>query len=338
MGEPKKQQGEEETEGSIDSSTKAAVERIKSKVAEHEAKGDEPDDDAGDDEGEGDGPGEREEATEDDEPREQLSRREKKRNRYREANERATNAERKATELEQKLGQVVQYLQRQQPAPQQQQPQNNALQDELKAVYAERQELLDYATAMHGAGKLDDALRAKLRDREQQNDQRKIDVMTRMRYQGAGQQQSAPQQNIQQLAQMAALHMQHGDVMGNERARVYADLYYRQQEMLGKQGGPALTNEACEAARKAFGLASRAPAAAARAMPSSLKAKLSGESKGGGGGGGSDDDDVAVPWTKSTQKLARAMYPKDEPHVQKKKWMARQGKEGVRSYKASSQA
>lgn len=264
-----------------------AVEEVKKKAAEKEEDGEGPIEIAvGDDD------------DDDDDAPAPPSRREKRANRYREQIERAERAERDRDALNQRIAQLEANLRQPPPAPPGP-PEPDPLETELDKVMHEQDVL--YQSYQQRAASLSpaehEAFTKKARDL-----QRKMLLLggqMAVRKEGGAQD---PQQ--MRRAMVAERMMQdHGDVISDEKKRMYADGEWRRLVARGAPDNWDTVEKAMEATRDAFGMQRKRPVAPS----ASLKSKLSGVSKGAGGGAG--EGRTTVTMTESYKRMADAMYP-----------------------------
>lgn len=256
------------------------------------------------------------------------TRNERRRNRYREAQEAAESARAEAAELRRqyaetntKLGQAMGYIDSMRQQPQQPAaPQADENDAALKKVYDEQERILSLVT-LKGKNltkaELDDYNRLA---RELDEQKTELILAKRMRGQQA-QQQGNAQQNIEQLAQQAALRMIHSDVYGHAKAQAataYADRIYMELAAEKQpQSQPEmfeLLNQAMDAARVHI-LKTKPRYAASQAPSAGQRAKYAGSSAGGG-----VSRTESLTMTKEMRQMADAMYPKLPTAERYKKW------------------
>lgn len=130
-----------------------------------------------------------------------------------------------------------------------------------------------------------------------------------------------PEQTRSQIVAQE-LHMRHGDVLRDERMRMYADGVWRQLRAKGREDDWSTIDDAFDQTRKAFGLR---PKNGATAPSAGYKAKLQGNPRGMGGNG--SEGRQVVTMTKEFQQMANAVYEHvKDPQKRYRMWAAGPGR------------
>lgn len=261
--------------------------------------------------------------------RQQLSRRQKRQERFstlverqRMAEERAEAAERREREQRELFMAQLQRMQQ----PQQQKPEEDPLEAEWARVTQEQDLAYREFRSRQNVTPEEEAAFAQ-KAREFQRRMVTIGGKFAMRESGGGQ-PTADQ--IRSAVTAERMRTDYGDVMGDQRKMLYFDGAWKQLVARGKPDDWSTMDEAAEATRRAFGMKTKRPASA----PSdSYKRKLSGVSRGGGVGG--TEDRQVVTLTKERQKMANAMYSHiKDPAERQRRWAAGPGRRLLEKDKA----
>lgn len=294
---------------------KAAEERLKERAAEKLASPDEPveiDVEAAEEELEG--------KVETAATRE--SRAERRRNRYREAQERESAANKRAEDAERRYGEMQQMLQQhlRAVAPQQPQaPKEEPLAAELKSLFKE-QDLL-YRDYNANRERLTAAEHEDFARKGRELQERMLDISTKKTLKEMGIGRAPDEKQVRAAIFKQEMEVKHGDVMGDERKRMYADGVWRQLIAEGRQDDWDTMDECMERTRRKFGM----PSKTRRAPSESYKSKLTGAGRGAGASGA--DKSQVVTMGKEYQIMADEAYRhiKDK-NERYKRWAAGPGK------------
>jgi hypothetical protein len=230
-------------------------------------------------------------------------RQEKKRNRYREMQERANSAEQARKDTEARFSQMLNLYERTVAAQQQPKvPQQDEHDARLEQIYREQETL--YTELQIKARTLTEADKNRIEKRAKELDAEKIAVTVQkhMRQNGGGQPARGPAETMQ-----AMLQIEYPDVVGHEDALGWSQGYYQMARREGRPAGMELAREAMQKARQRFrmggnGQASRPP------PPQALKAKYAGVTQGGSGGRDADEEREQVIMSKPFRKMANGKY------------------------------
>lgn len=256
---------------------------------------------------------------EEDDGEERLSRDEKKRNRFREAQERAEAAEREAAHYRSLYETSQRPAPREDPAPGED-PKVKEVDNKLAEV-RRRQKLL-YQEFLAKQGKLSQQeIDQYERDNHSLRDEEGELIYERRRL------REAPQEEARRKAdaQRAIYQQKYGDIYAHERSRealIYAEGVYKQSLVrnAGRKTPEQLMDEAMDAARRDVLRTVKRPA------PSeSTRRRYAGEPSGPAAGAG-DRDVVSVPMTKEYRRMATALYPGMPENEAYKRWAKGPGK------------
>jgi hypothetical protein len=231
------------------------------------------------------------------------SRSDKKRNRYRAAQERAEAAERDRAELQGRLQQMQQLYDEARAQPLQQrpaEPQRDEVSDKIDQVYREQDLLYRELQAKGKALTQEELQRYEKRAREL--DETKHELIAERKLKTV-----QPQGDPQIAAVQAFLRMQYPDVYGSQQALGWAQSRYSQLKYEGRAAGFELLQETMTEARQRFRLAG-ASRSATPPPKASEKAKYTGAPRGGGAGGGASEEQLTVPRKPEYVRMARSVY------------------------------
>lgn len=258
------------------------------------------------------------------------SRNERRRNRYREAQEEAAMARREADDLRRQNQQFMEMLQRQQAPQAPQGPPPKSEVEELEGRWndiARQQDLLyrDYNSRKQVTPQEQEEFARKSRELQMQMTVTGGEIALRR----AGVQKPPDERQIRATIQAERLHSEHGDIVGDERKRMYADGEWRKLIAWGKPNDWSTICEAMERTRQAYGL----PLKSRQAPSESYKRKLAGSARGAGASTGSESRNTVV-MGKAEKRMANAMYSHISDEGERyKRWAASAGKKILDSSK-----
>lgn len=250
------------------------------------------------------------------------SRQERKRNRYREQQESRAAAEKRADDAERRereTRELMVQLQRQ-AAPQQAPapPKESEYDAELDAAFAEQDMVYrDFNSRQNVTPEEHAEFVKKVRSL-----QRRILIAgNKVGNHEMGVGKAPTEQQIRATMTAQRLREEHGDVLGDERKRMYMDGHWRMLMASGRSDDWSTLSDAAEATRRKFGM----PTKTRQAPPSdSYKRKLSGNARGAGGNGGSESRVVVM--NKDFKRMADASYRHiKDPAERYKRWAAGPG-------------
>ncbi len=249
------------------------------------------------------------------------TRAEKKRNRFREVEERATRAEQAAEEARKEAREAREINQRQLSHPQsQQQPQRSPVQERLGQLQEAKRRLDEHYTAIASQPGYD----PRGKDAQTQRDfEAKAWDIENMRV-AAISQASQPAVNEQDLMKRMALQTYlngHSDITHDPRRWEWAHARWVQRKAEGQADTIEMADEVMEEARIKFGLQPR-KSRGSRPDPAT-RARLSGISAQAQGGG---QEVGLVKMNAMERKMAREMYDKLPPEQAYQKWANGPGK------------
>jgi hypothetical protein len=253
---------------------------------------------------------------------ERISRRERRRNRFRELqgqNEELKKRLGTLEELAQRLpdsnaiaSQVQQNLQAQQ--------QGDPFEYELQRIRREQTELAELYHAKRSKGELTAEQDREYRSRAQDLEDRRVDVIAERKIR-----QRAPQQGLtEQQVVIANLRAQNPDVFGNQRTTTHAVAVYQQLVAQGFPQDMETANEAIERTREAFSLPSRSGSGRRRepAPTPSQRERYAGSPAGGAGAGRAEPRANTVKITPEVRIMADAAFPHiKDPVARLQKWV-----------------
>jgi len=240
----------------------------------------------------------------DDEPAQKSSvRQEKKRNRYREMQDRANAAEQARKDTEARFSQMMNLYERTVAAQQRPQaPQQDEHDARLEAIYREQETL--YTELQLKARTLSQADKDRIEKRAKELDSEKIavSVQKHMRQSGGGQQSRGPAETMQ-----AMLQIEYPDVVGHEDALGWSQGYYQMARREGRPASIELAREAMQKARQRFRIGGNGSAPKRPPPTSAIREKYAGVGQ-GGGGREPDEDREEVIMSKPFRKMANGKY------------------------------
>ena len=243
-------------------------------------------------------------------------RKERRANRVKEFEERASRAERERDELRQELQRSRQQPQYQPPQGNPQVAQQNRIQLAMNNVYEEIDRLhKEYEVAASRPG-FSEADRRPYEERSRRLDMQKLAIIAEAR---------APQMDVNQLVkqvQWRAFESEHHDVFGNDQIKSWAWAAYNQKVAEGHPETRELALETLDKARVRFGLRPRngrgsAPDQATRQRLSGVSSRSAGGDPGG---------DPIVKMTKHDRRMAQELYPQLSEKEAWQKWANGPGK------------
>lgn len=281
------------------------------------------------------------EPAEEDEPRQ--SRADKKRNRYRELQERAEAAERDRAEMAGRITQMQQLYDEARRAPPQQQQrteQRDELSEKLDSVYREQDLLYRELQARGKTLTQEDISKYEKRARELDEQKHELIADRKLRATGGGRAQQDPG-----AAVGAFLQMQYSDVYGNPQALSWAQARYQMLKAEGRPAGFEVLQEVMSETRQRYRLPGGQQQQRQAAPPrASQQARYAGAPRGGGAGGGEADEQLSVPRKPEYVRMAKSVYShiakqmkgksqKQIEEVQWKMWVNGPGKRHVTATK-----
>lgn len=254
-------------------------------------------------------PDEDEDEDGDDEPR--LTRKEKRRNRYAEAQRRADEAERRAQEAERRAQELARIAAERRETPRAPEPREDPHQAEIDRMWREQRLLYQEIEARSGS----------MTREEVAEYDRKVREATEGYHRAIARQEAAKAarggDDPGRLA-AAAMAAQHPDVYGNDRALAYAKSYYEMQRARGRPANQEVFQEALQAARR--DILGHKGKPAPRPRTSADKARYAGSPR---AGRGEAPVKRSFTMTKEDRNLADALYSHIKDPVARRKMFAR---------------
>lgn len=256
------------------------------------------------------------------EPR--LTSKEKKKNRYKEAWRRVDAAEERVQRLEQEISDL-RNQQRSYQAPQPPKEEKDEIQNQLETVYNQRSQIQQLFAEKSSNNTLTPEDQSKMIEQ----DRKLFEEQNRLFYKKFAKEhakEQPPQQDPGTAALQSFLRMQYSDVMGNERARLYADTLYRQMTLRGDPASMETVKRAIEQTRTDLKL----PGYRNYEASDIDKQRMSGPPM-RGSSNNSTKSAPRIHIDKTIQKMANSMYshlPTEAERVQK--WIDEIGPEYVK--------